>query len=87
MKIPPRTYEEDKMTKKRHAFIVIATIQEDEMGTEWMDVDVFDGDDPDPVPLPIAEGTSPALASNALADTIWKAFSALELPSKKEEKA
>lgn len=68
-----------KEEEKAYPFIVVARLREDKTVRE-IEVQVFDPDDGDPLPLPIAEGSAPAYGDDGLATAVYRAFADLQIP-------
>lgn len=68
-----------KEEEKAYPFIVTARLRKDKTVRE-IEVQVFDPEDPDPVPQPIAEGYAPAYGDDGLATAVYRAFSELQIP-------
>lgn len=67
--------EEDKA----YPFVVTARLTRSGMVQE-IEVLVYDPEDSDPVPLPIAEGSAPAYGDDGLATAVYRAFADLAIP-------
>ena len=64
---------------KAYPFVVTARLTE-EKTVRQIEVLVYDPEDSDPVPLPIAEGSAPAYGTDGLATAVYRAFLELEIP-------
>lgn len=69
------------MSEETKAFPFVVTAQLVRNGlVREIEVRVYDPDDSDPVPLPIAEGSAPAYGNDGLATAVYRAFADLEIP-------
>ena len=67
---------------KGYPFVVVARVTDSGKFKE-IEVQVFDPDESDAVPLPIAEGSAPGYGTDdGLATAVYRAFAQLEIPPK-----